>query len=344
MPHDSHRAAKGEAACGPHLDITDRELYAWALQVSGRGAHPTIVLDACLGGGMMRDLSVQPKGVRPDHRKGTLANKTAFLELGEAAPELVTAADDRALPEAPRTWLPPSDRYTLLAACQVSQFCREMLDPETERFHGILSLHLVWALRDLAGAVSWRELHDRIAPAIEAQNHLQSPQIEGAVDREVFGPRTLRPEPFAEVLKRSNDTVTLGQGAVHGVVLGSQWELHGAEARHAQGYPMAEVVVTAVDTYTSSATFTGPVLNAPSEGLRAFEIHRPMERRLRVFVDGTGDSDPATDGDETSESSLDALHRALGASSVLAPVVTPQAADLLVGLRGRGLEGQGLRS
>lgn len=306
VPHDSHRPSPDPSHGGPNRDITDRELYGWVLQASNRADHVTLVIDACRAGGIVRDLEAQPRGVQPDFRSGVLEDKTAFLVL---APDIRSQPRENSASRVPgstkvtaphRGWRPPSDVYTLLAACRDEQFCREMEDPDSAQMHGIFSLFLSKALQQLPGPTSWRELRDHIARRVEVKNPKQDTYLEGAMDREVFGRLQLRPEPFRKVVKSARGEVLLDGGAAHGLVNGSTWRLFTPATRRAEGDALGEI---RIDRMTATRAWGRPVLAKHSArdasepttpvvtpGSRAFEVERPLEQRLRVLIDSDGET------------------------------------------------------
>ena len=334
LPHDSHRCNNNKKEWGPNRDVTDREIYGWILMASKVVEHVTLIIDACRAGGIVRDLEAQPRGVQPDSRAGVLEDKTAFLLLD---PETEWRREESTGARYPgsvggrgpvKRWRPPSDIYTLLAACRDDQFCREIEDSETRQMHGILSLFLTRALLQLHGPTSWRELRDRIARRVVGRNPDQEPQLEGAVDREVFGRRQLRPEAFLKVLEWAPGEVLLDGGAARGLVLGSTWHLFPPSARRAEGEPLGTLRIhrmTATRAWGRSvADGVGGAGASPSSlveielGARAFEVARPLEHRFRLLIDPEG---------EVGHPELEA---AIAGSAWLVSVDQPEQADVVL--------------
>ena len=273
VPFDSHRSSCPKN--GDNQDITDREIYGWILRLSEVTPRITLWMDACRSGGIVRSLQSNPRGVAPDTRAGILQDKVAFL--------LADGDGSQATP-APR---PPSDRYVLLSACHAREFCREMDDPDTDRRHGIFSLSLLQELRQTTTVTTWRELAQTLHQRVASRNPDQRVQLEGAVDREIFGGREFRPSHFLPVTAIDGDEVRLGGGTPHGVVRGSQWRLFPARARRPRGDDLGIVRVDDVGAAESGAVLVarrdGP--DQPTVGCRAFETSRPLIGKIGVLVD-----------------------------------------------------------
>ncbi|MEM8933497.1 MAG: caspase family protein [Acidobacteriota bacterium] len=293
VPADSHHLDKG-VATGENRDLTDRELYGFLLALP-ESTHPTLLIDACRSGGIIRELAPRPRGVEPDLRRDVLTDKIAFLRVEDldTGPAIRNLATPPPLDKPPGRWLPPSQRYTLLASCADDEFCREMQDPVTERFHGIFSLQLAETLTAMRAPTSWRELRDRLTHRVARHNAGQTAQLEGAVDRQVFADRLLRPEPFLPVVDATRTALTLGGGSATGVGVDSTWRLLPTETRRSDGDDaLATVRVGAVGPTHAAARLVqnDPSIDEPADlatliGSRAFEVGRPIERRFGVLVD-----------------------------------------------------------
>ncbi len=275
VPCDSFRAN------GPNRDITDREIFGWVMQLSRSTERVTLIIDACRAGGIVRDLEAVPRGVEPDSRGGILEDKIAFLDHQGFRGGL-----EMYPPVRPGVEL--DDRYVLVAACESDEFCRETTDPKTGLKHGLLSLYLSRALQSLHEPVSWFELCRELRSAIQTEHARQTLHLEGAVYREIFGVRELRPQPHATVIHHQGRELQLDAGAAHGLESGSAWRLFPVKASEPRAQILGRLTVTRVGASTSEARLTEQRNETTSKslvGCRAFEERRPLDSRLRVLVD-----------------------------------------------------------
>jgi hypothetical protein len=266
-------------------DITDRELFGWVWQVSEKTPFLTLIIDGCQSGSIVRDLQARPRGAGGDNAKSAALarDKSAFV-----APQA-----EKYVP-GPSGWLPVSDRYTLLASCRSDEFCREVEDRETGLKRGLFSFCLHQTLWRRAPPLTWRELFEEVEPAVTQREPSQHPQLEGQIDRLVFGQQIVQPEFFLPLLSRQDGRVALGGGAAHGVCHASTWAVGAAGSRGLGENPSLGVleVERVGATRAEASVLAESGKGAIAEGQRAFEIGRPIGRRIRVLLA------PSAQGDE----------------------------------------------
>ena len=281
LPQDSGR---GEH---PNRDITDRELFGWLSRLSAKTPYVTLVMDSCHAGGIVRDVGSGTRGIEADDRPGALEGKDAFaVESETSAGPLRSSGQDLG----PSGWLPWSDRYTLIAACKADESARELEDPETGRSHGALTYYWTERLARMDGSVSYRDVFEPISASILARFREQSPQLEGAWDREVFGDQLLVPMRFAPVRSREGRQVVLEAGAAHGLVRGSECEVYARGTHRSNGVrPLGRIRIDDLQILTSGAKLLDEVsAGAIDVGGRAVEVIRPSKaRRLSVRLVGS---------------------------------------------------------
>ncbi len=272
LPQDSGR---GEH---PNRDVTDRELFGWLSRLSAKTPYVTLVMDSCHAGGIVRDLEAGVRGIAADDRPGALAGKGAFRAESETVDD--TLRGNTRDPGA-SGWLPWSDRYTLIAACQAEQSAREIEDPETDQAHGALTYYLAKTLSRIRGAVSYRDVFEPVSASILARFGEQNPQLEGAWDRELFGDRLLVPMRFVPVRSRQGRRLVLDGGAAHGLVAGSECEVYDRGTHRAQdARPLGRIRVGPLRVLTSEAELLDEVSEgAVNVGARAVEVARPARSR-----------------------------------------------------------------
>lgn len=281
VPYDSSRDGNWEN----NRDITDRELFGWVWQVSERTPFLTLVIDGCHSGSIVRDFQARARGAAGDHGASTAIaeDKTAFTSSGFSG---LRAGDGKS------GWLPVSDRYTLLAACLSSEYCREFDDPDTGLRRGLFSYHLHRALIDLKNKLTWRDLFDEVAAAVTRDNGKQHPQLEGKMDLAIFGQEVFKPRLFLPVLSLEGDRIALDGGAAHGVHLGSVWSLQPPVSRQAGEGSLGTLRIERVGPTRSVGRLLDPRRpQVEYAGLRAFETSRPVDARYRVLLDPAAAAD-----------------------------------------------------
>lgn len=258
-------------------DITDRELFGWVWQVSEKTPFLTLIIDGCQSGSIVRDLQARPRGASGECGSSTALDRDKCTFVMKEAPKYVPG---------PSGWLPVSDRYTLLASCRSNEYCREVEDPQTRLKRGLFSFYLHQALQRCQTPLTWRELFEAVAAAVTERDPTQHPQLEGQIDRLVFEEELRRPEFFLPLLSRQDGKVVLGGGAAHGVCQGSTWAVGSSGSRGiASQTCLGELEVDEVEaTRAEARVLRESTRETIRAGMRAFEIGRPVERRIRVVL------------------------------------------------------------
>ncbi|PAP75156.1 DUF7379 domain-containing protein [Rubrivirga marina] len=261
VPHDGVRQS------GPNTDITDDEIHAWIQRVTATTPFLTLLFDCCHSGTVTRDaFGARARSLAPDTRRADQIGRRP----GGVPTRSVTA------PEGPSGWLPLHDRYVLIAGCRDDESAYEYRPSEADTPHGALTYFLVRALREATPGTTYRDVYDRIRPSVTAHSSKQHPQMEGALDRAVFGVRDLVPMPFVAVAARDGQTVTLGGGAAHGLTVGSEWDVYPAGTKTvAAASALGRLRVTGVEAAESRAEVVEePRGGSIGLGARAVEVHR----------------------------------------------------------------------
>jgi hypothetical protein len=209
VPHDGGRQPH------PFRDITDDEIYVWILETSAITPHITVIADTCYSGTLARaGTRRREKWVPPDERP-----------LAELPPSPVSAAllPHRTRDAAPGGLLPPSERYVLLAACRDGESAGVLPPAPGAPRASVFTFHLCRELRRAPAGATYRDLLAPLRAAVAAEVQDQTPQLEGARDRLLFGGTGRAPEAYLPVVGRTGDRVRLGGGAAHGVTSGSLW-------------------------------------------------------------------------------------------------------------------------
>ena len=180
---------------GRSPDILDDTLRHWLDAVRATGASTLVVLDCCHAGTATRDDGPTSRAMDPFDGPPP-----------ERLPPFEAAPDAR-----------PGSLVVLSASAdrQTAQECR--LASEDGPSHGVFTRCLIEILDRDDSRPTWREIHDRLLPAVRTINPSQTPQIEGdGVDRVVFADEE-RPLTGHHRLSRAGEVWRLGAGRLHGL-------------------------------------------------------------------------------------------------------------------------------
>jgi hypothetical protein len=278
VPHDSGRGS------GANRDITDDEIFAWLQALTEKTRYVTLVFDCCHSGTVTRDaFGTRGRWVEPGDRPvGAPARAVRGRDVG------------------PSGWLPRGEGYVLLAGCRDDEVSNEHRIPAGDpgQQQGALTYFLAQELVRAGSGASYRDVFERASIQVTAAYPRQHPQLEGARDRELFGITDLEPLRFVSVAGRTDGNVVLAAGAAHGVVPGSEWEVHGADGTAGEaGEPVGAVRVETIRAVESEASIQEGRAEDIGPGARAVERSRPVgAERLAVEV-----QEPAEHGDVARE-------------------------------------------
>lgn len=280
VPHDSGRRPH------PNRDITDDEIYARLLRLTDKTQNVTLVFDSCHSGTITRDpFGSGSRWVEPDDRpvEELPPSPVEGLEMnwrGAAARDLGASG-----------WLPLDKRYVLLAGCRDEESAYEFkVEADGEEVtHGAFTYFLSRELIRAEPGTTYRDVFERICHLVAAQFPRQHPQIEGTIDREVFGVHDIAPMRFVPVTAcGEGGALTLGAGAAHGMTAGSQWAIYpeGAKRGDDETSRLGLALVADVSAFHADArVLEESTPGAIVKGARAVEHkHCYGELRLRVEV------------------------------------------------------------
>ncbi len=161
--------------------------------------------------------------------------------------------------------------------------------PQGERIpHGALTYFLGRELAAAQPGASYRDVFERASLQVTSVRPYQNPQMEGSIDRELFGLRDFQPMRYVPVLQRTGNRITLGAGAAHGMTVGSIWTVYPEGTRQATGAEDAAGTVRITQVLAATATAQIASESSPGEiaaGGRAVETsHAYDEMRLVIQV------------------------------------------------------------
>jgi hypothetical protein len=243
LPHDTGRAPD------ENRDITDDEIHEFLLQLGEKTPFITLIFDCCHSGTITRDaFGTKVRSVEADTRP------VEELPPSPVSPEALTRS---ARDPGPSGWLSLSNKYVLIAGCRDEEQSAEKRVKGGDRTitHGALTYYLGQELKQAGPGTTYRDVFERMSGKVTGNNSKQHPQMEGVLDRELFGVADIEPMRFVRVTERTNGSVTLAAGAAHGMTVGSQWSVvrSGTKQVTDPGEHIGQVKITAVGPVTSDA-------------------------------------------------------------------------------------------
>ena len=273
---------------GPELYyILDDEIHERLMDLAERTSYITVIVDACHSGTVTRDLF-------GDRVRGMPAN-------GAAAEAITIHTKPRRRPSrpsftsnaGPSGWLSLSDNYVLIAGCRDEEVANEVTPPDSNDKHGALTYFLAKELTEARSGMSYRDVFERAAANVTAHKPNQHPQIEGRIDRAVFGVTELLPMDFAKVVSRNGDRVTLNRGVAHGMTVGSTYDVHPQGTKRIPAGNDAPTSLGTIEIISTGAVqsvgrVTGEITPSAIGGdSRAFEISHargPMTMAVEIMT------------------------------------------------------------
>jgi hypothetical protein len=256
VPYDSGRGKD------PGRDITDDEINALLGKLTDKAAHVTFIFDSCHSGTASRAAGLA-RTVEPDDRPPT-----------ERDPLLETTARGMKVKEGKSDLRPEDSRYVLIAGCAADEQSYELsVDGQS---HGALTWHLANEIRKASPGATYRDIMDLVKSRVSAAYRGQHPQLEGpGEDQLVFSQKSLESAPYIVAKTEPDGFVTLEAGQVHGVTLGSVYDIYppGTKSFGKDVKPLAQVEVTDVEVTTSRARIT--------KGHKIEDASRAVEREHR---------------------------------------------------------------
>lgn len=205
--------------------IVDDELGALTRELTdatknNKEANITLIFDCCQSATVSRGR----KGMRIRQRPLNTIALDQIEKRGQAnagkSPSISNGYD----------LVPRSDRYIAISACHSSQF-----EPETndQPSNGVLTRYLTEILKTSTKAMSYRDLRERLAARITS-TYGTDPQIEGDIDRLIFGGASSKSDPYIRV-GSAVDRVKIEAGTAHGVMKDSVIAFYKPEATQLSG-------------------------------------------------------------------------------------------------------------
>ena len=258
MPYDSGRMNSGFPVQVEPRDIRDTQIRDWLFRLSKKTANLTLVFDSCHSGSITRmvgdseEEGTKLRWIPPDP-----------LPMGVVPPADSSAERGVSQEAAHSGWLPAGGTYVLLAACAADQGAYE-LDHEHDGQplrNGAFTFFLTQEIIQSTGEspCTYQDIWEKVATKVNNRFQKQTPQLEGARDKQLFDVQDIAPMRYLLVQERQDGEVTLSGGEIHGLTVGSRWEIYPAGTKQtntAQAQRQGTVKITSVGALTSKAKIT----------------------------------------------------------------------------------------
>lgn len=218
---DSEIGADGKPI---YREVRDKQFSDWLQRVAKKTLYTTLIFDACYSGTMTR--SSEPSTNVRCISSQTRASFHASANI--SAPRTQNSLPSENVPRGAGGWLTLSDNYTVISGSRDTQKSKEWhfdIGGESVR-HGLLSFFLARALIRAKPLSTYRDVFEVVCAGVVSMVTEQNPQIEGAIDREVFGVKNIEALDFIPVAKVDGNKLTLSGGMAHGLQQGSTWKLY----------------------------------------------------------------------------------------------------------------------
>ena len=248
-------------------EIRDYQINEWLQRIAQKTPYSTLIFDACHSGTMTRSTDkATTRSLPPEAR---LLAKSAPITRSTASLRSNTNLNNNAtLLQKPSAggWLNLSDNYVVMSGCRDTQKSKEKYfsqDGQNTK-HGVLTYYLSRALLRAKPGTTYRDVFELACANVVADVSEQHPQIEGALDRELFGVKDIEPLAFIPITNIDGQQITLGGGAAHGLRKGSVWNIYPPGSKQASSnQALGSLQVTAVGALSSTALLqesTAPLL------------------------------------------------------------------------------------
>ena len=256
LPIDSSRDA---AHPEQMREITDDEIFLFLQKLGNKTKAITVIVDACHSGTITRD-GDEAAGL--GRVRGVPADTSAPTTPSPIPPELWPMLRGEA-PAATSSlgWTPVRDHYVMISGSRDTELSGELIINNADgskTHHGVLTYWLSQALSSAKSGATYRSVYEAVAPNVSTfRQGKQHPQIEGRIDRELFGMKEIPPMRYLRVVGVASDgnSITLAAGAAIGFTPGTVVAVYPAGTVTTEGQtPLALADVTAVRALDSTAT------------------------------------------------------------------------------------------
>lgn len=262
-------------------DIRDKELNALIRRLAKKTQNITCILDSCRSGTILRTAG-KVRRAPEDTRFGN--RPPAAETFGEAVKSrdagMGSGYSDQDID------------YALITGCRTDQLSFELKGKDSKE-RGALTYHLVQELlKPTSSKRTYRDVMDRVIPAVRGEFPNQTPQLEGkGVNRVVFGDETIQSMPYVIANPASGSKVEIEGGLLHGFTVGSVFDIYRPEAHSFQPpeAPVASVKLSEVGPLKSVGQLDGA--RQISSSSKAVERQHNFEaQKTRIYYENLASS------------------------------------------------------
>ncbi|MDJ0907914.1 MAG: caspase family protein [Woeseiaceae bacterium] len=243
MPYDSGRHPK------ENRDIVDLEINDWLQRLAAKTSNISMTFDCCHSGTVTRDAFADKARSVPDDTR-------SIEEMGIDVSSLPKIEKASRRSTGGSRWLQLGESYVVMSGCRDNEYSHEFTqetDGDPIR-HGALTYFLTNALTRAKPGTTYRDVFEIAHQGVNSKYATQNPQIEGALDRELFGTKTIEPLHFIPVAAVDGDSVTVDGGAAHGLHPGSRWSVYPPGTKETKKTePTGEIEIDSIGALSSSA-------------------------------------------------------------------------------------------
>ena len=185
--------------------------------------------------------------------------------------------------------------YVAISASRASESNSECYLPDEKTPVGSLTYALNQALLNPKKGESYQDMFDRVRSVMKQKVPSQTPEIEGDVDRELFGGKAVVQEPYLTItdVKDGGRKITVGSGQLTGLFDSTKVVVCATPARDPHSAPvLASGYVVKADLYAATIQLDKPVDSAKATDYRVF-VTEQSSGDLRVGLRLDSLRDPA---------------------------------------------------
>jgi hypothetical protein len=276
LPHDDSKPkANGKA---DYREIRDDKINAWLQKLSQKTSNITLIFDACHSGTMTRSTSPQAQ-----------ARSVPETVRGQPAPVKGAASIKSKAHKGAGGWLTLNRKYVVISGCRDTQTSKErwFSEGDTQYRHGVLTYSLVGALSSAKPGTTYRDIFETVCSSVPASAENQNPQIEGQIDREIFGVKDIEPMRYLPISSVSGKNLSIEGGAAHGLRKDSKWLIYAPGTKTNDGVKPIDIAIITTIGATSSKAKLSKANPQVEVGCRCVEKDiGSVQRPLRVSLSG----------------------------------------------------------
>lgn len=277
-------------------EIREDYIQSWLKALAEKTPNTTLIFDACHSGTMTRAFQTSTARSVPhcDRQQVIIAdnNEENNVDSINLTHQHVSQNSGLQLHSDTSSWLKLSDSYVVISACRDTQKAKEKLFTEGELTykHGVLSYVLCNELLKVDKGMTYRDIFETISRQVKSLIGQQNPQIEGQLDKVIFGVEDHETESFLPISAVQDGQLTLDGGAAHGLHKGLTLGVYPPKCKvFSDANKIAEIQVTKVFPLTSAAIVKNSTAQPVSEGCRcAVENKEQNNFQVALFIEDKG--------------------------------------------------------